>query len=535
MRFIRAYIEQIKRLWVALSGSARLALLLLVVLVAVTLVWLVAVIGARPHSVAVFNTTLSDEQSGAAQQLLHREKIDVTLVNGLLMVPSERRDDAIALLASQSILPADPASELDSQVRQSSMWRTEPENQRLWQQLRQEQLSRWIAKFPGVRTAQVILEPGHARQLGTPAVTPTASVCLTLKPGGSMSRQLVKAIAEQVSGCVGSMKSSDVRIVADGRPYRAKDEQAADGEMMELVAEQERRFETKIQDLLRIDGLLVGVYVEPDPVRTRHTEETKYQEPVQAPANKVTEESTQTARRTAAEPGVMTNTGTPRIAANTGGESSMEKTETATDSRFPFKHTIEEAVGCFVKSVSVSVNVPRDYLLAAVKKIKGDKVEPSEAEVAAELSKIDDLVRGLIKAPPADPARPDNQVVVKYYVGAPAVAAQEVAYAGVHLAFGSYGKEAVLAGLAVLALVMVLMFARRRAPSPPLLEPPTMEEKISLEDAVGAIEGQEGALEGLELDDEAVRFQKVVEQIGEMVREKPDAASNLIQRWIDAK
>lgn len=536
MRFIRAYIEQIKRLWAALSMSARLALGLLVVLVAVTLVWLVAIIAARPQTVPVFNTALTQEQNGQAQSLLGREKINVNLTDGLLMVPADQRDDAVALLASQSILPADPVSELDSQVRQSSMWRTEPENKRLWQQLRQDQLSRIIAKFPGVRTAQVILEPGQARSLGTPAVSPTASVNLTMKPGHGMDRKLIEAVAAQVSGSVGNMKPSDVRIVADGRSFRAKDEQPWDGDQMELVAEQEQRFESKIQTVLGIPGALVGVYVELDPVRSRETDQIDYEDPVQAPVTKSTEDSTNTAAKAAAEPGVVAN-GMARLPSGAAGtNSTTERTDTTTENRFPSRRTIEKAVGGIVKSVSVSVNVPRDYLVEQVKRVKGDTMEPSEAELAAEAAKIDALVRPCVRALPADPAKPDNQVVVKYYVGAPVVAAQEVAYAGVaHLAIGSYGKEAVLGGLALLALVMVLMFARRRAPSPPLLEPPTAEEKINLEDAVGAIEGEEGALEGLELDDEAVRFQKVVEQIGEMVHEKPDAASNLIQRWIDAK
>jgi flagellar biosynthesis/type III secretory pathway M-ring protein FliF/YscJ len=530
MRFIRAYIEQIRRLWVALSLSARLALLLLVMLVSVTLVWLVTAVGSRPQSVALFNTALSDEQNGQARTLLQRENINVRIADGLLTVPADRRDDAVALLASQSILPSDPASELDRLVRESTIWRTRDDTDRLTQELRQEQLARLIARFPGMRTAQVILEPGKPRMLGTPAVSPTAAVSVTLKSGHVMDRQLVKAVADLVSGSMGNMKACDVRIVADGRSYRAKDEQGADLEQMEMVVEQERRFEDKVQNLLQyINGVLVAVYVEPDTVRSRHTEETTYQEPVQATVNKVSEESTNTGRKLAAEPGVKTNSGAVLPSAS-AGDSATEHTETTNDPRFPSKRTVEDAFGGLVKSVSVSVNVPREFLVEEVKKIKGDKVEPSEAELAEGMAKIKDLVRTCIRA------TSDNQVVVKYYVGGPAAATQEVAYAGVHLAVGSYGKEAVLGGLALMALVMVLMFARRRAPSPPLLEPPsTEEEQINPEDAVGAIEGEEGALEGLELDDEAVRFQKVVEQIGEMVREKPDAASNLIQRWIDAK
>ena len=85
-----------------------------------------------------------------------------------------------------------------------------------------------------------------------------------------------------------------------------------------------------------------------------------------------------------------------------------------------------------------------------------------------------------------------------------------------------------------MALFMVMMFARKRAPSPPVLEPPEEIEEIT-ENAVGGLDGEEGALEGMELDEEDVRMTKVIDQIGEMVRDKPDAATNLIKRWVEAK
>ncbi len=417
MRFIRAYIEQIRRLWTALSTSARLALALLVVLVTVTLVWLVGSFAARPQSTPIFAAALSDEQTGQARQLLRRENIEVAVSNGLLVVPSDKRDDAIALLASQSILPTDPVSELERQVNAPSIWMTDPQFKRQGQQLRQDQLSRWISKYPGVRSAQVILEPGTPRSLGTPAISPTASVTITMKPGRVMDRHLVDAVAAQVSGAVGSMRALDVRIVADGRSYRAKDEQAYDSDQLERVAELEHRYETKIQDLLHIDGLLVSVYVEPDPVKTRHTEQTDFQEPVQAPENVVTEESTNSSRRPAGEPGVMPNVATPALpVAGNGGNSTMERGEKSIASRFPSRQTIQDEIGGIVKAISVSVNVPREYLVAAVKQIKGVKDEPSEAELSAEMAKIEALVRTAVKAQAADPAKPDNQVVVKYYV-----------------------------------------------------------------------------------------------------------------------
>jgi flagellar biosynthesis/type III secretory pathway M-ring protein FliF/YscJ len=54
-------------------------------------------------------------------------------------------------------------------------------------------------------------------------------------------------------------------------------------------------------------------------------------------------------------------------------------------------------------------------------------------------------------------------------------------------------------------------------------------------DAPVAGEVSEGdkTMEGMELDDEAVRTQQVIEQVSNMVSENPDAAANLVKRWLN--
>jgi len=47
------------------------------------------------------------------------------------------------------------------------------------------------------------------------------------------------------------------------------------------------------------------------------------------------------------------------------------------------------------------------------------------------------------------------------------------------------------------------------------------------------VKGGDVALEGVELNDDQVRAQRVVEQVGQMVKEKPDSAASLVKRWMD--
>ena len=40
-------------------------------------------------------------------------------------------------------------------------------------------------------------------------------------------------------------------------------------------------------------------------------------------------------------------------------------------------------------------------------------------------------------------------------------------------------------------------------------------------------------LDGMELDDDAIKAQQMVEQVSTMVKENPDAAANMVKRWLN--
>ena len=40
-------------------------------------------------------------------------------------------------------------------------------------------------------------------------------------------------------------------------------------------------------------------------------------------------------------------------------------------------------------------------------------------------------------------------------------------------------------------------------------------------------------LDGMELDEDSIKAQQMVEQVSTMVKENPDAAANLVKRWLN--
>jgi flagellar biosynthesis/type III secretory pathway M-ring protein FliF/YscJ len=80
------------------------------------------------------------------------------------------------------------------------------------------------------------------------------------------------------------------------------------------------------------------------------------------------------------------------------------------------------------------------------------------------------------------------------------------------------------------------MMVRKSAPQPIIAAPMELAEAPALsggEDIAGeAVEGNP-MLDGMELDEDAIKAQQMVEQVATMVKENPDAAANLVKRWLN--
>jgi flagellar biosynthesis/type III secretory pathway M-ring protein FliF/YscJ len=102
----------------------------------------------------------------------------------------------------------------------------------------------------------------------------------------------------------------------------------------------------------------------------------------------------------------------------------------------------------------------------------------------------------------------------------------------------SHARDIGVAGLAMFSLFMVLMMVRKSVPAP---MPAAAEEAEKKKSALhiggetplaGEVGEGERTLDGMELDDEALKTQQVIEQVSDMVTENPEAAANLVKRWL---
>jgi flagellar biosynthesis/type III secretory pathway M-ring protein FliF/YscJ len=91
--------------------------------------------------------------------------------------------------------------------------------------------------------------------------------------------------------------------------------------------------------------------------------------------------------------------------------------------------------------------------------------------------------------------------------------------------------------LAVISLFMVSMMVRKGAPPPamaPLPPEPSEPRDISAsEHIVGNVGEGNAALDGMELDEDAVKAQQMLDQVQQMVQTNPEGAAGLVKRWLN--
>jgi flagellar biosynthesis/type III secretory pathway M-ring protein FliF/YscJ len=186
--------------------------------------------------------------------------------------------------------------------------------------------------------------------------------------------------------------------------------------------------------------------------------------------------------------------------------------------------------------VGASVSIPRSHLMRIYKAAFPTAKEPDDTQlqplIDKELTRVKNNVLGCVSQTPEDKVTVDW-----YYDYLPTgdAAGQVAVAASVPLAITGHLKEIALGALAVVSLFMVSMMVRKATPAPiipPMPEKPSKPAFTPPEEPVA--EAGEGLqeMDGIEVDTDSVRNQQIITQVSNMVKENPDAAANLVKRWL---
>jgi flagellar biosynthesis/type III secretory pathway M-ring protein FliF/YscJ len=187
--------------------------------------------------------------------------------------------------------------------------------------------------------------------------------------------------------------------------------------------------------------------------------------------------------------------------------------------------------------IGASVGVPRSYFVKIFKMANPTAKDPDDTAltplVDSESRRIKNAVMGCVTQ-----NTPEEKVLVDMYwdfVPASETAGGQPAVAtSIPLALSGHVKEIALGGLALLSLFMVSMMVRKTTP-PAIVVPKAEKVQAAAAEVDLTTEVSEGiqSMDAVEVNDDSVRTQQIIGQVSNMVKENPDAAANLVKRWLN--
>jgi flagellar M-ring protein FliF len=548
-----------------LTASQKMLTAALAAIMVMTLVWWGKYAG-DPEMEALLDQSLSQDDAGRIAQQLRADHIPFKTEGNRILVPAERRLEALGTLGFAKVLPRSTANGFDEMIKQVSPFASPSQTAEVLKRAREQALAEVIRHFPGVSDAFVMVDPAPRRQIGSGASVPSATVNIVTN-GTTRSRQLALAAADLVTGANAGLARGNVKVIVDGtpQPVGGTDDEIYVSGQFENRQRIEREYQIKIADLLQNMGpVLIAVNAHVDLSRmTKSTIGFNKDSSLVLPRT----ESSQNAESSggggiAGEPGVAPNVGgsggvvangTASVGGGTAGTeaSTSESTEQTTNEVYAGRSDTRVEKGPGETTVlSASVRVPRSYFVKVLKGHDAAAKEPDEKKlnefIQSELASVRAAVRSCTGL------KSDDQLSVDAYYDLPllplagAVAPQLASTGALPFGLGAYGKQLALGGLALVSLFLVSMMVRKASPAAPVVAVASLASASPLtpvaagpalvdsaEPLAGEVSGGDPMMAGMELDEESVRTRQMIDQVSTLVQENPDAAATLVKRWLN--
>jgi len=532
MEFLQQKFEQLKATWLGLTHSGRLALVMVVLLVAAVLVMVAQ--NAGTPDLSPLPVQFAADEIAPAVDVLRAKQIRYEVRGNQILVPPDMRPMALGMLATSEAISSDSDIDVEQLFSGGSMWTPNEERDRQWKFFRKRELEKWIAGLPGVRRASVNINYGTSGTIGRVPQGVSASVAVDTSHAQPLAYVTAATIAHWVARATNGLTVDKVTVIdrTHGRHFNIDhDGAAASSAVLRVQQEYEKHYEECLRNGLApfIPGVVVGVSV----TVSAHPEKIVKHEPDKDKVitGSMKERSRQvTGGSGGGEPGVVSNTGVgvSGAASTVGFEKSSEENLGDPLDWGRLDTVIDKAPGA-LEQVKATVSVPRSYFVNILQ-MRGEATDGKvdEAKLAAVMSTELDKVRKQAETLIGSVAGSAVSVDWFYDVADTADdAAEGPAGSALLQAAMQYGPSVALGVLAMLALLMVYKVISKLQPVQVPAEPKAAEERV----------GEAGLtldsiLEGVELEAETIRTSKMQDQISNMIREDPEGVAGLMKRWI---
>jgi flagellar biosynthesis/type III secretory pathway M-ring protein FliF/YscJ len=499
---------------------------------------------------------ISPEANAQAITYLQGQNIRYEERNGQLFVPVDKTNIVRANLVDNNLIGPEQF-DFESLISNDNPFTDSRSKARNYLIAKMNVLGMTISEMRGVKRARVVIDqPERGMGIGVARIKPTASVYLTTM-GADLDQERVDAIAALLAGSHAGLDMENIQVVADGRLFQPRDQRnRAQARYYERKLEAENHTRKTLEDALAyIPGVRIAVNAQIDN-RQVMEHRTQVEEPKVGPLVSRSETSENVNQSSPGESGVRPNTGTSIVGSgDRTSRSSQEKSEDQTLPVFPSsQQDIINHTGYALK-INATIGIPRSYIVGLYRDSTAWRRMPRSTQTAVdalltqELDKIRQAAEPLVDTGAIDGAIAGTVTVHAFSNFALASLTENGFGTGATGTGGGGGglvgamdgsslvRNVGLGGLALVSLAMMFMIVRKAGVKPEL---PTAEEIVGVPPALAEAEsdlvGEAGeadtVLEGVEIDDDAIRRQKILEQINDMAKQEPAEMASILRRWM---
>ena len=554
MDALKAQLDRIQRQLAGLTATQKMLTATLVAIMAITVVWWGKYAGDS-EMVPLSSQAFSATELGRISDKLNDKGYRNSVSGDKILVPTEQRTQILAYLIYSKAMPRGNHQAMEEILKQRNVFDSETTTERIWNHGKEALLSEMIGSFPDVESATVIVNPTEQYRVGG-SVEPTATVNITTAPDTRKLQSLADAAAEIVCGAQAGLARKNIKVVINGVAQQVSD---ADGDTIDASKQLQvkQQYEVYAENHVRqffsnIPGLQVAVSMKinmTSMVKDQTEYDAKNVVQKEKTSNSDTEETNSAAPAPGGEAGAQPNTGASANGQSGGGGQSQtrEKQEQSFEVKVPETLTHSKIPAGDPVPLGATVGIPISYFVAIYHRgdPSGQQSTPTpkdlDAVIAAELPSLREQVVRAVGLQSID------QVAIRAYVdpvplaGAPLTTSVASSGTGiVAMLAGGHAKEIALGALALMSLFMASMMVRKGQPAPvpaiaaaPAPLPGPTPVLMAGEPLAGEAGSGDPLLDGMELNEDAIKAQQMVDQVSTMVRENPDAAATLVKRWLN--
>jgi flagellar biosynthesis/type III secretory pathway M-ring protein FliF/YscJ len=546
MNLVRTQFDRIQAQILELTPSQKMLTASLLTIMVMTLFYWVHY-AASPEYQPVLDQSLSTEDSGRILSFLQSHNYDAHISGDRVLVPADKQMQAVAELSQAQMMPQNTADGFDTILKDMNPFDAEDKTEKFWNEAKQITLGGIMRRWDGVADATVLIDDTSKRGLSVDdTIQPSAAVNIRTRDNTKPNQQLADAAVRFVAGAVAGLSPDRVSVIINGTPINTDqgDGLANADRVLGVKRDNELYLANEIKSALPNMNapILVAVHVEVD--NSSISKESTEVDPKNSLYKPIEEENTSdetTAPQPApAEPGVGANIQANVAAAGSAGNNSTKTMENNKFTLLPSQTTTRsvQAPGK-VTVVTATVQLPRTYFVACYKQENPGAKDPDAAALQTIVDKQMPDIKGTIRG---CTGLADDAISVGLYDPITTESTPETLAVGtsqtgaVSTLVTNHVKDIAVAALAFVSLFMVSMMVRKSTPQPLVVPPPQKAEPQTLE-AGEAVAGEAGdgnpLLDGMELDDDAIKTQQMIGQVSQMVKENPDGAANLVKRWLN--